>query len=94
MKTGIGAGRLLYLYAARIKELGGDYASEASQAKVFATEMSLRACDDAIQIHGGYGYTTDELHRHWRDARLLTIGEGTSEVLRMLISRKELARSQ
>ncbi|MDE1858295.1 MAG: acyl-CoA dehydrogenase family protein [Thaumarchaeota archaeon] len=94
MKTGIGAGRLLYLYAARIKELGGDYASEASQAKVFATEMSLEACDDAIQIHGGYGYTTDDLHRHWRDARLLTIGEGTSEVLRMLISRKELARSQ
>ena len=94
MKTGIDAGRLLYLYAARVKELGGDYASEASQAKVFATEMSLKACDDAIQIHGGYGYTTDDLHRHWRDARLLTIGEGTSEVLRMLISRKELARGQ
>jgi alkylation response protein AidB-like acyl-CoA dehydrogenase len=94
MKTGIGAGRLLYLYAARIKELGGDYASEASQAKVFATEMSLKACDDAIQIHGGYGYTTDDLHRHWRDARLLTIGEGTSEVLRMLISRRELAKAQ
>lgn len=94
MKTGISAGRLLYMYAARIKELGGDYASEASQAKVFATEMSLRACDEAIQIHGGYGYTTDDLHRHWRDARLLTIGEGTSEVLRMLISRRELARAQ
>ena len=94
MKTDIDAGRLLYLYASRIRELGGDYASEASQAKVFATEASLRACDDAIQIHGGYGYTTDDLHRHWRDARLLTIGEGTSEVLRMLISRKELARAQ
>lgn len=94
MKTGIGAGRLLYFYASRIKELGGDYTSEASQAKVFATEMSLKACDDAIQIHGGYGYTSDDLHRHWRDARLLTIGEGTSEVLRMLISRRELARKQ
>ena len=93
-KTGINAGRLLYLYASRVKELGGDCASEAAQAKVYATEMSLRACDDAIQIHGGYGYTTDDLHRHWRDARLLTIGEGTSEVLRMLISRRELARSQ
>lgn len=93
-KIGINAGRLLYLYASRIKEMGGDYASEASQAKVYATEMSLKACDDAIQIHGGYGYTTDDLHRHWRDARLLTIGEGTSEVLRMLISRKELARAQ
>ena len=94
MKTEIGAGRLLYFYASRIKESGADYSSEASQAKVFATEMSLRVCDSAIQIHGGYGYTTDELHRHWRDARLLTIGEGTSEVLRMLIARRELARSQ
>ncbi len=94
MKTEIGAARLLYLYASRIKESGGDYSSEASQAKVFSTEMSLRACDSAIQIHGGYGYTTDELHRHWRDARLLTIGEGTSEVLRMLIARRELTMSR
>jgi len=94
MKTEIGAARLLYLYASRIKESGGDYSSEASQAKVFSTEMSLRACDSAIQIHGGYGYTTEELHRHWRDARLLTIGEGTSEVLRMLIARRELTMSR
>jgi len=94
MKTELDAARLLYLYASRIKESGADYSSEASQAKVFSTEMSLRVCDSAIQIHGGYGYTTDELHRHWRDARLLTIGEGTSEVLRMLIARRELARSQ
>jgi len=94
MKTEISAGRLLYFYASAIKDAGGDFASEASQAKVFSTEMSLRVCDSAIQIHGGYGYTTDDLHRHWRDARLLTIGEGTSEVLRMLIARRELARSQ
>ena len=92
MKTEIDAARLLYLYASRVKEMGDDFASEASQAKVLATETSLRVCDDAIQIHGGYGYTTDDLHRHWRDARLLTIGEGTSEVLRMLIARRELAR--
>jgi alkylation response protein AidB-like acyl-CoA dehydrogenase len=94
MKTGIDAGRLLYLYASSVKEMGGDFSSEASQAKVFATEMSLRVCDEAIQIFGGYGYTAEELHRHWRDARLLTIGEGTSEVLRMLIARRELAREQ
>ena len=94
MKTDISAGRMLYLYASKVKESGSDYSSEASQAKVFSTEMSLRVCDSAIQIHGGYGYTTDELHRHWRDARLLTIGEGTSEVLRLLIARRELARSQ
>ena len=93
MKTGINAGRLLYFYSSRLKEAGLDYSSEASQAKVFATEMSLKVCDAAIQIHGGYGYTSDDVHRHWRDARLLTIGEGTSEVLRMLIARRELARS-
>jgi alkylation response protein AidB-like acyl-CoA dehydrogenase len=93
MKTGINAGRLLYFYASRLKELGADYSSEAAQAKVFATEMSLRVCDTAIQVYGGYGYTTDELHRHWRDARLLTIGEGTSEVLRLLIASRELART-
>lgn len=94
MKTEIDAGRLLYFYAAMLKDSGVDYSSEASQAKVFATEMSLRVCDEAIQIFGGYGYTTDDLHRHWRDARLLTIGEGTSEVLRLLIARRELARAQ
>lgn len=94
MKTGISAGRLLYLYASRVKEMGLDFSSEASQAKVFATEMSLQVCDSAIQILGGYGYTTEDIHRHWRDARLLTIGEGTSEVLRLLIARRELARSQ
>ena len=93
MKTEINAGRLLYFYASSIKESGGDFSSEASQAKVFATEMSLKVCDEAIQIYGGYGYTSDEIHRHWRDARLLTIGEGTSEVLRMLIARRELARA-
>jgi alkylation response protein AidB-like acyl-CoA dehydrogenase len=93
MKTEISAGRLLYLYASKLLERGEDFSSEASQAKVFATEMSLRVCDAAIQIYGGYGYTTDDVHRHWRDARLLTIGEGTSEVLRMLIARRELARS-
>jgi alkylation response protein AidB-like acyl-CoA dehydrogenase len=93
MKMGISAGRLLYLYASRVKEMGADCSSEASQAKVFATEMSLKVCDAAIQVYGGYGYTTDDIHRHWRDARLLTIGEGTSEVLRLLIARRELSGS-
>jgi butyryl-CoA dehydrogenase len=93
MKTQITAGRLLCQYACRLREAGLDFSSEASQAKVFSTEMSLDVCDSAIQIFGGYGYTTDDIHRHWRDARLLTIGEGTSEILRMLIARRELARS-
>jgi alkylation response protein AidB-like acyl-CoA dehydrogenase len=93
MKTGITAGRLLCLYAARLKDRGADFSSEASQAKVFATETAVGVCDSAIQIHGGLGYTSDDVHRLWRDARLLTIGEGTSEVLRMLIARRELAKS-
>ena len=93
MKTGITAARLLCMHAARMREAGKDYSSEAAQAKVFSTEMSMKVCDSAIQIFGGYGYTTDDVHRHWRDARLLTIGEGTSEVLRLLIARRELARS-
>lgn len=90
MRTDINSARLLCLYAARLKEMDQDFASEASQSKVLATEMAARVCDQAIQILGGYGYTNDDIHRHWRDARLLTIGEGTSEVLRLLISSKEL----
>jgi len=93
MKTSINAGRLLCLYASRLKEFGAEFSSEASQAKVYSTEMSANVCDKAIQLFGGYGYTSDDVHRHWRDARLLTIGEGTSEVLRMLIAGRELARS-
>lgn len=93
MKTGISAGRLLCMHAARLRDAGDDYSSEAAQAKVYSTEMSADVCDSAIQIFGGYGYTTGDVHRHWRDARLLTIGEGTSEVLRLLIARRELARS-
>lgn len=93
MKTQITAGRMMCQYASMLRDAGEDFSSEASQAKVFATEMSVSVCDSAIQIFGGYGYTTDDIHRHWRDARLLTIGEGTSEILRMLIASRELAHS-
>ena len=74
-----------------MKEMDVDFASEAAQAKILATESAARVCDHAIQILGGYGYTDDNIHRHWRDARLLTIGEGTSEVLRLLIGSKEIS---
>jgi alkylation response protein AidB-like acyl-CoA dehydrogenase len=91
MATGINAARLLTYHAAMLKEKGEVAISSISQAKLFASEMALRVCDGAIQIHGGYGYTDGyDVHRHWRDARLLTIGEGTSEVLRLLIARLEL----
>jgi butyryl-CoA dehydrogenase len=88
----INAARLLCMHAARLKEAGEPYSSEAAQAKVLATEMAVRTCDGAIQLLGGYGYTSDDIHRHLRDARLLTIGEGASEVLRMLIASHELER--
>jgi alkylation response protein AidB-like acyl-CoA dehydrogenase len=93
MTTDVNASRALYLYAARLRDMESDFASVAAQAKIFATEASLRVSDNAVQICGGYGYTTEDIHRHWRDARLLTIGEGTSEVLRILIAGKELARA-
>lgn len=87
MAMEINAARLLTFYAAHLKDKGKNTAFEASQAKLFATEMALKVCDNAIQIHGGYGYTDEyDIHRHWRDARLLTIGEGTSEIIRLLIA--------
>ena len=87
MATEINAARLLTYYAAHLKSKGKNIVFEASQAKLFSTEMALKVCDNAIQIHGGYGYTDEyDIHRHWRDARLLTIGEGTSEILRLLIA--------
>jgi alkylation response protein AidB-like acyl-CoA dehydrogenase len=87
MATEINAARLLTYFAANLKERGENVVSEVSQAKLFSSEMALRVCDEAIQIHGGYGYIDGlDVHRHWRDARLLTIGEGTSEILRLLIA--------
>ncbi|HAM51153.1 MAG TPA: acyl-CoA dehydrogenase [Nitrospiraceae bacterium] len=91
MVTQITAARLLTYYAANLKEKGENMVSQVTQAKLFSAEMALRVCDDAIQIHGGYGYTDAfDVHRHWRDARLLTIGEGTSDILRLLIAHLEL----
>ncbi|MBI2472739.1 MAG: acyl-CoA dehydrogenase family protein [Planctomycetes bacterium] len=94
MATEINAARLLTYYAAHLRDKGKDSVSEVSQAKLFATEMALRVCDNAIQIHGGYGYTDEyDVHRHWRDARLLTIAEGTSEILRLLIAHVSLKQT-
>jgi alkylation response protein AidB-like acyl-CoA dehydrogenase len=70
---------------------GKDINTEASMAKLFASEAALRACDEAIQIHGGYGYIKEyPVERYWRDCRICTIGEGTSEVQRLVISRNIL----
>ncbi len=92
MVTEINAARLLTCYAANLKEKGGPLVSEVAQAKLFSSEAALRVCDRTIQIHGGYGYTDgSDVHRHWRDARSLTIVEGTSDILRLLIAHLALS---
>lgn len=89
MATEIEAARLLTLRAAWLKDNGKPYSTEASMAKLFASELSVRAALDAIQIHGGYGYTKEyHVERFLRDAKLMTIGEGTSEVQRLIIARE------
>ncbi|AOJ99045.1 acyl-CoA dehydrogenase family protein [Burkholderia vietnamiensis] len=89
MATQINAARLLVHHAAKLRTAGLPCLSEASQAKLFASEMAERVCSDAIQIHGGYGYLADyDVERHYRDARITQIYEGTSEVQRMVIARQ------
>lgn len=82
------AARLMVYKAATLKDEGKKFGVEAAQAKLFATEASDRACWKAIQIHGGAGYLADfPVERYYRDNRLLLIGEGTSEIQRMIIAR-------
>ncbi|WP_459904835.1 acyl-CoA dehydrogenase family protein [Caballeronia sp. HLA56] len=89
MHTQLNAARLLVLHAARMRTEGIACLSEASQAKLYASEMAERVCSHAIQIHGGYGYLQDyPVERHYRDARITQIYEGTSEVQRMVIARQ------
>jgi alkylation response protein AidB-like acyl-CoA dehydrogenase len=85
------AARLLLWRAASFADRGQPYSTEAAMAKLFASEAAHRVCDRALQIHGGYGYTREfPVERHLRDVRLCRIGEGTSEVQRMVISRQIL----
>ncbi len=88
MATELEAARLLVYRAAWLKDRGQRFTKEAAMAKLFASEAAVRACYKAIQIHGGYGYTRDyPVERFYRDARLTTIGEGTSEIQRLVIAR-------
>ena len=88
MATEIQASRLMLYWAAWRKDQGLSYAKEAGMAKLMATEMSERVTRNAIQIHGGFGYSREfEVERMYRDTRLMSIGEGTSEILRMVIGR-------
>jgi alkylation response protein AidB-like acyl-CoA dehydrogenase len=89
MHTRINATRLLVLHAARLRTAGRPCLSEASQAKLFASEMAEWVCSKAVQIHGGYGYLEDyPVERYYRDARITQIYEGSSEIQRLLIARE------
>src|SRR3982751_4261739 len=91
MATQIDAARLLMYRAAWMKDEGKKTTKQSSMAKLFASEISVNVCEEAIQVHGGYGYTKDyPPEKYWRDSKLCTIGEGTSEIQRLIIARELL----
>ena len=93
METEIHAARHLVYHAARLKDAGRPYGHEAAIAKYYASEVCMRATYEAIQVHGGNGYSREyPVERMYRDAKLCTIGEGTSEVQKLIISRNLLKR--
>jgi alkylation response protein AidB-like acyl-CoA dehydrogenase len=93
MATQVEAVRLLTMRAAALKDAGQRADMEAGMAKLFASEAGHFCVEESLRIHGGYGYTTEyEIERLYRDAPLLLIGEGTSEIQRMLIGRALVER--
>jgi alkylation response protein AidB-like acyl-CoA dehydrogenase len=91
MDSRLQAARLLVYHAAALKEEGRPCTKEAATAKLFTTENAVWICDRAVQIHGGYGYSREYLvERLYRDVRVTTIYEGTSEIQRMVIARELL----
>jgi alkylation response protein AidB-like acyl-CoA dehydrogenase len=91
MATEIDAARLMTYRAAWLKDQGRSYSTEAAMAKLFASEVAQRATNAAVQVHGGYGYITEyKVERYLRDAKLTEIGEGTSQIQRMVIARNLL----
>src|SRR5690242_49757 len=91
MATKIEAARLLTYRAGWLKDQGERVTKESAMAKLFASESAVRICDDALQIHGGYGFIKDyPVEKFYRDVKLCTIGEGTSEIQRMVIARQLL----
>ncbi|MBI3966061.1 MAG: acyl-CoA dehydrogenase family protein [Chloroflexi bacterium] len=91
MAMELDAARLLTLRAASMKDKGQPFGRQAAQAKLFASEAAERACHQSIQIHGGAGYTKEyPVERYYRDVRLMEIGEGTSEIQRLVIARELL----
>ena len=91
MATSIDAARLLTYRSAYMKDQGRRVTKESSMAKLFSSEIAVRVCDDALQIHGGYGFIKDyPVEKFYRDVKLCTIGEGTSEIQRLVIARQLL----
>jgi alkylation response protein AidB-like acyl-CoA dehydrogenase len=91
--TRIEAARLLTYRAAHLRDRGSRTTLESSMAKLFASEAAVKAADDCVQIHGGYGFVKDyPAEKYFRDVKLLTIGEGTSEIQRLVIARQLLAQ--
>jgi butyryl-CoA dehydrogenase len=94
MATGIEAARLLTLRAAFLKDRGEPHGRQAAMAKLFASEMAMRVATDAVQIHGGYGFIKEyQVERHFRDAKITQIYEGTSQIQKLVIARHLLAES-
>ncbi|MBK9162709.1 MAG: acyl-CoA dehydrogenase family protein [Acidobacteria bacterium] len=91
MATQIECSRLLTLQAAAMKDAGKSVTQKSAMAKLYASETAVRVAEESIQIHGGYGYTKDyPAEKYWRDAKLCTIGEGTSEIQRLVIAKQLL----
>ena len=91
MATQIEAARLLTRQAAALKDAGKKTTRESAMAKLFASEVAVRVAEESVQIHGGYGYTKDyPAEKYWRDSKLCTIGEGTSEIQRIVIAKQLL----
>ncbi|ORT55129.1 acyl-CoA dehydrogenase family protein [Streptomyces sp. CB03238] len=89
MATQIEAGRALYLAAARLRDAGRPFSREAAMAKLFCSDAAMKVTTDAVQVLGGYGYTTDfPVERYMRDAKVLQIVEGTNQIQRMVIARR------
>src|SRR5207248_2952656 len=92
--TRIEAARLLTYRAAYLKDIGSRTTLESSMAKLYASEIAVKAADDCVQIHGGYGFVKDyPAEKFFRDVKLTTIGEGTSEIQRLVIARQLVSRS-
>ena len=91
--TRIEAARLLTYRAAYLKDQGVRMTRESAMAKLYSSEIAVKAADDCVQIHGGYGFVEDyPAEKYFRDVKLLTIGEGTSEIQRLVIARQLLGQ--